>query len=469
MGPSPTHAAPAPAPRRRRFDRLSSRLFAFTLGAILLIEALVFIPSAANERTAWLKDRVEAGRLAALALDAAPTRTVSDMLTKDLLARAGVYAVAEIENDMRMILLNRPGAFEGKPYDVDLRGSSALSRSRDTLGSFFAPAQRILVIRDDGSTPARQIEIVVPQAPLKAHMQAFFARIALLSLLIALLAASLIYFLLHRSVVQPMARVSESVVRFKSDPGGWTRRLPPTRRRDEIGDAQNALSDMEEAVAASFRERDRLANLGLAVAKINHDLRNTLAAASMVSESLEHSDDPRVKRSLPRLTRALERAIQLATDTLAYGRARPEAARLEMVPLAAVLNEAASEALAAMPQTAFRNDVPPGLRIDADPDHLHRIAANLIRNAAEAMQAAGSDPATMTLAVRDGGLEFTDTGPGLSESAVQALFQPFATTRDGGSGLGLVIAHELAESMEMPLALARTGPDGTVFRLALRT
>jgi signal transduction histidine kinase len=463
--------APSPpfqAPRRRRFERLSSRLFAFTLGAILLIEALMFIPSAANERTAWLRERVEAGRLAALALDAAPMREVSDMLTKDLLARAGVYAVAEIEDDMRMILLDAGEPMEGEVYEVDLRTTNAFSRSLDTLGAFFAPPDRYLLIRDAGSTPARQIEVVVPHAPLKSHLQSYFARIALLSLLIALLAASLIYYLLHRLVVRPMARVSESVVRFKSDPGGWTRRLPPTERRDEIGDAQNALSDMEEAVAASFRERDRLANLGLAVAKINHDLRNTLAAASMVSESLEHSDDPRVKRSLPRLTRALERAIQLASDTLAYGRARPEAARLEMLGLGALLDEAAAEALAAAPGVTFRNDVAPGLRIDADPDLLHRIASNLIRNAAEAMQAAGSMPAIITARVTNGALEFADTGPGLSDGAVAALFKPFASTRAGGSGLGLVIAHELAEAMEMRLSLERTGPDGTVFRLAFR-
>lgn len=208
-GPSDRNTVPGAPLRRRRFDRLSSRLFAFTLAAILLIEALVFIPSAANERTAWLQDRVEAGRLAALALDAAPMREVSDMLTKDLLSRAGVLAVAEIEDDMRMILLDAGAPVEGMPYEVDLRETTALTRSVDTFGAYVAPEDRILLIRDAGSSPQRQIEVVVPHAPLKAHLQKFFARIALLSLLIALLAASLIYFLLHRMVVQPMARVSE--------------------------------------------------------------------------------------------------------------------------------------------------------------------------------------------------------------------------------------------------------------------
>ncbi|MEL6286713.1 MAG: hypothetical protein AAFQ18_10945, partial [Pseudomonadota bacterium] len=76
-------------------DSLSFRLFALTIGAILIVEILIFIPSAANFRATWLAERVQAARIAALAIDASPSRQVSMDLSSALLANAEVLAVAE--------------------------------------------------------------------------------------------------------------------------------------------------------------------------------------------------------------------------------------------------------------------------------------------------------------------------------------------------------------------------------------
>ncbi len=251
-----------------------------------------------------------------------------------------------------------------------------------------------------------------------------------------------------------------SVEQFRDDPGSWSRRLEPTARRDEIGRAQNALADMERAVSESFRQRERLAELGEAVARINHDLRGSLAAAQLVSEGLARSQDKRVQRAAPRLERALQRAINLATQTLQYGKASAPAPDLQNVALAAIVTEAAEEALSQQPGTQLHNNLPAAVQVPADPEHLHRIVSNLVRNAAEAMGGDGC----VRLDYDKGLLIVADNGPGLPDALRDTLFRPFsASQKRGGTGLGLAIARDLARAMGGDLELVASGPEGTSF------
>ncbi|WP_169712621.1 sensor histidine kinase [Henriciella aquimarina] len=459
--------APSPPARNGHsgwFDSLSVRLFLVTIFAILLVEFLVFLPSAANYRDSWLTERVQAARIAALSLEAAPSRMVSEELSNELLERAEVLAVAELSDDMREQILPPSMPLDGPMKEVDLMEEGFFGSIGQTVATWNAPEGRMLIIHAMGSAPGRVLEIIVPEAPLKAGLADFGWRIMGISLLISLSAGAIIYLLLFFLVVRPMQRVTDSVIQFQKDPGAWTKRLSPTPRKDEIGRAQNALADMESAVSNSFRQRERLAQLGEAVAKINHDLRNTLATAQLTSDALSASDDPRVQRAVPRLERALERAINLASETLKYGRSRTQPAKLQPVKPHQVIAEAAMEALAPWPEVEFRNAVPESLVHAADPDHLHRIATNLIRNAAEAMQGEG----TITVNQSNGAIDFEDTGPGLAPKARNNLFKPFAaSSRRDGSGLGLALSRDLARSMGGDLTLVETGASGTHFRLAL--
>ena len=286
----------------------------------------------------------------------------------------------------------------------------------------------------------------------------------MLSLIISAFTGGLIYLMLVMTVVRPIRRVTQSVEQIKDEPGSWKRRLAPTPRGDEIGRAQNALSDMEEAVSNAFRQQERLAQLGEAVAKINHDLRNSLATAQLVSDSLSRSEDPRVAKSLPRLERALERAINLASDTLKYGRSSVPQSNIQNVRLFDIAEEAAAEALAAFGNVTFTNEVDLQANAHADPDHLHRICANLIRNAAEAMNGEGA----ISIGFDGVALSVADTGPGLPEQAKANLFKPFAgSTRRDGTGLGLALSRDLARAMGGDLELGETGDSGTRFVILL--
>ncbi|MEL7033563.1 MAG: HAMP domain-containing sensor histidine kinase [Pseudomonadota bacterium] len=441
-------------------DSLSFRLFLIAIASVLVVEALIFVPSATNYRNDWLNDQIEAGRLAALSLEAAPSRMVSEELEQELLESAMVLAVAELYDERRDMILN-PGQEICCTRKIILYDDSPdFSEIADTMGTFFARRDRYLIIRAAGSRPGRVIEIVVDEKGLRADLEEFGLNILGLSLLISIVTGGLIYLMLVMTVVRPIRRVTQSVEQIKDEPGSWKRRLSPTPRGDEIGRAQNALSDMEEAVSNAFRQQERLAQLGEAVAKINHDLRNSLATAQLVSDSLSRSEDPRVAKSLPRLERALERAINLASDTLKYGRSSTPDIKIKSVRLHDVVAEAAAEALAAHGDVTFANEVIEDAMADVDPDHLHRICANLIRNAAEAMAGQG----TISVGYDGAALSIVDTGPGLPEQAQANLFKPFAgSTRRDGTGLGLALSRDLARAMGGDLELGETSESGTRF------
>ncbi|MGH1482710.1 MAG: histidine kinase dimerization/phospho-acceptor domain-containing protein, partial [Geminicoccales bacterium] len=78
---------------------------------------------------------------------------------------------------------------------------------------------------------------------------------------------------------------------------------------------------MQKGLRDALSQKTRLAALGSAVSKINHDLRNLLANAMLLSDSLDISQDPKVKRIAPRLVESMERAAKLCSDTLNFSRA----------------------------------------------------------------------------------------------------------------------------------------------------
>lgn len=442
---------------------LSVRLFWLTIAVILLVELIVFVPSAGEFRREWLSERAEAGRVASLAVEASPSRAVSRELSKALSDAAMVQALAEIDDGVRYQILPPMGEIAMPVLTVDMREQGMIDHMMGAIDTLFSDGSRTLLIVDVGAESDRVIEVLVPESGLKDEIFIYACNILLLSLLISMSAGALVFSVLYFLLVKPLRRVTRSVEQFRDDPGSWTRRLTSTNRQDEIGRAQNALSDMEEAVSESFRQRARLAELGEAVARINHDLRGSLASAQLVSDSLARSEDPRVQRAAPRLERALERAITLATQTLQYGKASAPSVHIQRCMLRDILDEAALEALGEDKLGMWTNDVPMNISVEADPDHIHRIAANLIRNAKEAMGGEGAIQARFD----DRTLYLHDNGPGLPGEIAETLFKPFASRgKRGGTGLGLAIARDLARSMDGDLKVHSTSSDeGTCFAL----
>src|SRR3546814_4753225 len=139
-------------------------------------------------------------------------------------------------------------------------------------------------------------------------------RILGLSIVISLIAAGLVFLSLRRLLVVPLTRLIDKMVAFRDDPEDAANVVMPSGRSDEIGVAQRQLHDMQIALRGALKQKARLAALGTGVTKINHDLRNILSTAALLSERLALSDDPEVRRITPRLLDALDRAVDLCRD-----------------------------------------------------------------------------------------------------------------------------------------------------------
>jgi signal transduction histidine kinase len=311
------------------------------------------------------------------------------------------------------------------------------------------------------------IEIVIPEGPLRSAMWLYSRNIMLLSVAISAISAALVYFALHYLFVRPLYRITENMAGFRADPENRDRILAPKPRYDEIGFVERELADMQRGLADTLQEKTRLANLGLAVSKINHDLRNLLSSAQLFSDRLARLPDPQVQRFAPKLVRALERAIAFCQSTLSYGRAQEPPPDRRPVMLMELVEDV-RDTLGLQPDSAFCwiTCVERGLTVDADRDQLLRVLINLARNAMQALETrAPNDPVRDQIRItgrREGAvvvIEVADTGPGFSELARAHLFEAFqGSTRSGGAGLGLVIADELVRAHGGEIRLV----DGTI-------
>jgi signal transduction histidine kinase len=276
-----------------------------------------------------------------------------------------------------------------------------------------------------------------------------------------------------------MRRMTANLVGFHADPENSARIIVPSQRGDEIGLAEHELSEMQRDLVSMLHQKSRLAALGLAVSKINHDLRNLLASSQLISDQLSSVPDPRVQRFAPKLMRSLERAIAFCQSTLSYGRAQEAAPDRRLIAVEPVVNEVReSLGLAAENDSALAitwlSAIERGLMIDADPDQMFRVLLNLARNAVQALEShPAGDAATSQIRIlgkREGAvtvIEMSDTGPGVPEKARQHLFQAFqGSVRDGGTGLGLAIAAELVRAHGGEMRLVE-GTIGATFRISI--
>jgi signal transduction histidine kinase len=293
----------------------------------------------------------------------------------------------------------------------------------------------------------------------------------LLALAISLATALLVFLSLYFVFVRPMGRLTRGMIRFQENPDDPGRIIAPSSRKDEIGLAERELSAMQRTIYGSLQQRARLAALGTAVAKIQHDLRNMLSTAQLASDRLARLDDPVVQKLAPRLVAALDHAVALATNTLRYGRADELPPQRRAVNLYGLVEEV-REAAIIMPERdiVLDSEIDPALEIDADPEQLFRVLLNLVRNAAEAL--AQTPSARIVVSARRTtstvAIDVADNGAGISNAARERLFQPFAlSSRPGGTGLGLAIARDLARAHGGDVALVSTGAAGTVFRVTI--
>ncbi|MDE0149478.1 MAG: HAMP domain-containing sensor histidine kinase [Rhodospirillaceae bacterium] len=445
---------------------LSTKLLILTAIFVMLAEVFIYLPSIARYRQVYLENVLSDAHLATLALDAAPDNMVSPDLSRRLLSHARALAIVQRRADgsRHLITAGMPPRVTGR---VSLGNPDFLRLIWDAIATLAGGGGEVLrVVGPSPRDPATALEVLISDAALRQGMLEYSQRILILSLIISFFTALLVFLTLHWLIVRPVQRLTDNMVRFSDDPMDEAGMLPPTGRLDEIGLAQDEYAHLQQNLLTTLRQNERLAALGAAITRINHDLRNMLAAAQLVSDRLAGSEDPGVKRIAPTLVRSIDRAVRLCTQTLDFARDSKATRRAEYFFLNELTLELASLHGAEYPGTAFVSDMAGDLTIFADRGQVFRALSNLMRNAAQA----GAQTVTVGAEAAAGlaTIDIRDDGPGLPEDIRQSLFKPFIT-RPGaaGTGLGMAIAHEIVSSHGGVIELVATGHADTHFRISL--
>ena len=452
-------------------NTLSGRFLILTIVFVMLAEVLIFVPSVARFREDYLLARLERAQIASLAVEA--TETIAPDLERELLKNAGVFNVVLRRDDMRQLALSSPIP-DPIAATYDMRDPSGPVLIRDALATLWDTQPRIIrVIGNPVQGAGVLIEVTMMQMPLRAAMIEYGVNVLILSAIISVITALLLFLAVQAFLVRPIKGVIGHMQSYADAPEDARRIIEPSAGVRELRDAENALQMLQTQLTSALRQKDRLAQLGGAVAKVSHDLRNILTSAQLFVDRIEGSDDPLVMRMAPKLVGSITRAVHLCESTLAFGRADEPAPRLSRVNLAQIVDEVVEgERLAAADYPlSFAEDIPATMTLRADAEQVYRVLSNLVRNARQAIMATGAPGEICLRGEEDDSvwrIVVSDTGPGLPAKAREHLFQPFqGGARKGGAGLGLVISGDLVRGHGGRLTLLRTGSDGTAFEIAL--
>ena len=452
-------------------NTLSGRFLILTTIFVLIAELLIFVPSVARFREDYFLKHLERAQIASLTLLAEDM--ISEELEAELLENAGVYNVVLRRDEVRQLILSSP-----IPTPIhktfDMRDPSAWVLISDAVMRIGDGEERVIrVIGNPVQDGGLLIEITLPTAPLRAALIEYGVNILILSAVISIITASLLFLAVRRFIVKPMKGVVDHMQAYAKNPEDARRIIMPTAGITELREAEEALASMQTQLTGALKQKERLAQLGGAVSKISHDLRNILTSAVLFTDRIESSEDPTVRRLAPKLVNSITRAVNLCESTLAFGSVDEPAPRLTRVSLAEIVDDVvAGECLAVgESDVSFIEDIPPAMSVRADGEQLYRVIGNLVRNARQAIVATGK-PGEIVINAQETDavweISLTDTGPGLPAKAQDHLFEAFqgGTTR-GGSGLGLAIAAELIRGHGGRLDLERTDETGTRFVISL--
>jgi len=479
--PINTDNAAAAVTRRKKFrllpNGLSGKLLILTTLFIMLVEILIFVPSVANYRLIWLSRHFTTGEAASLALMQVDAKNGDEKLRKQLLDLTDTELIAVRFDDVSRVLATRK-----MPPQIDLHVLVAEPGRLEATKSIAAALDTLIFggdrfMRVHGPLEHGSLELVMSEKPLREAMLGYAKNVMLISLLLSFMTAVLVFLALRWMLIRPLQKLTSQMLAFARNPQDANLVIKPSGRRDEIGVAEEQLSAMQKQIRGTMNQQSHLADLGLAVSKINHDLRNILASASLFSDRLIDSDDPVAKRLAPRLMRTIDRAISYTTSVLTYGKAGEALPKPAVLRLHQVFEDVAEVlALDLDDVVEWQNNVDEKLEVQADADQLFRVLLNLCRNSVQAMTAdAQADGSIVKRIIANAKTDkdnivitISDTGPGIPQEAKEQLFSAFlASRRAGGTGLGLAIAADLIRGHGGTIRLVETARPGAEFEIKL--
>jgi len=452
---------------------LSTKLLLLTIAFVLFAEIVIFVPSIANFRLRWLEERLIASAAVSSLLVEVDPKNLTRVAQDNVLMSIGAKAIAVRDGDVSRLLTIAEMPSEVDEH-VDVSNTGMLAAMSSAIDTLIFGGNRVLRVYGDASESGKEFEVIMPDYRLRNAMLKYSRNVAIISLLLSLFTAALVYAAIDRIMIRPIRAMTQSMLAFSQAPDDPGRLIQAEFRTDEIGVAQRELAEMQGRLQKMLGEQKHLADLGLAVSKINHDMRNTLASAQLLSDRLSQVKDPAVQAFAPKLLRAIDRAASYSRGVLAYGRTQEAPPSRRKLRLRQLVDEV-FELLGVDPtDVEFVNAVEHSFEIDADAEQLYRVLTNLSRNAVEAMRSERESTMVRRLTIsaeREGSVSrvsVEDTGPGLPAKARDNLFTAFkGSARSGGTGLGLAIAQELVRAHAGTLELVESAGGRTIFTVTI--
>ena len=230
---------------------LSDKLLVLTILFVMIAEVLIYVPSIANYRLNWLRDKLSDAYTAALVLEATPD--VPDHLTRQVLDSIGARAVAMKMGQQRRLLMagDMPPTVD---HDIDLREVSWHRAIMHAFAVLLSNDNEVIRVLGNAPRGGEFVEIIMDEKPLRAAMLQFSSNILLLSLIISAITAALVYLSLHYLFVRPLHRITANMTAFRDRAGksrARHRRLRPAGRdRHRRARARRHAARAQRAAAA---------------------------------------------------------------------------------------------------------------------------------------------------------------------------------------------------------------------------
>lgn len=276
------------------------------------------------------------------------------------------------------------------------------------------------------------------------------------------------------SVVRPLRRMANDVRRVSRDPVG---NGPDRDEMNQVGRYLRVLMadvvEVREALERSqerLRQTERLATVGKLAASVAHEIRNPLTAIKVWLYSLrrEVGGLPDVRRQFDSIGDEISRLEHIVQSFLEFS--RPPQMRIGQVNVTELLERTHELLRARLSEVgvSLRRRIEGELPVvTADGEQLRQVLLNLLNNSLDAMSAGGRIDVTATAQQRDGVafvvVRVADTGSGLSPQAQEKLFEPFFSTKQHGTGLGLCVAASIMGRHAGAIRLERSSAEGTEF------
>ncbi|MEW5722356.1 MAG: ATP-binding protein [Thermodesulfobacteriota bacterium] len=405
-----------------------------------------------------------------------------DELSRRILARrVGLQGYAFVVDQTGRVLIHpenrhlglRPDELEEPSVEVLIR---TMLRERQGLDSYYYEGRKIAAFTE---VPGRDwiIAVTLPVAEFKAHVlvikkQVFQIVVAAGSL--ALVAGIIVSWHFLRPI-KNLARATKVIAEG---------RLPQKVRfesSDELGALTSSFNRMVENlrfVQAELVKSEKLVSLGRLAAGVAHEIRNPLNTIKVALDVLRrrNEDNPNLMEFTGMIAEEVRRVDHFLSDFLSYARQPP------LKPAPTNVNEMLEEILASHSTQAEERGVTLHKKLDPtlppiplDPFQMERAIINVVANALEAMDRGGRLTVSTKMVAgsgpnRDGAvlkLSISDTGPGLTQEELRNVFDPFYTTKELGTGLGLSLTQSIIESHQGRIQIESSPGQGTLVVITL--